>query len=56
MKSYYVKTNNIPSLKSALSRLIEYAKFLEEESGRADENFVDTILEDDNIVCDVVEE
>lgn len=53
MKTYFVKSNNLPDLKDALGRMIEYAKFLEEVSGRANPSFVDQIVEEDNIVLEV---
>lgn len=53
MKTYFVKSKNVPDLQDALGRLIEYAKFLEEESGRANPSFVDQIIEEDNIIPEV---
>lgn len=32
MKAYFVKTDDVDSLKLTLGQLIEYAKFLEEET------------------------
>lgn len=55
MKSYYVKSQNLPDLQDALGRLIEYAKFLEEESGRTNLSFVDTIIRENDIVIEVVD-
>ena len=34
--------------------MIEYAKFLEDETGRSNDSFVDQIIEEDNI--EVIEE
>lgn len=53
MKTYFVRTNNVPDLKDALGRLIEYAKFLENESGRANDSFIDQIIREDNIDLEV---
>lgn len=55
MKTYFVSSNNISDLRDALGRMIEYAKFLEEESGRANDSFVDQIIEEDNIKLKVEE-
>lgn len=55
MKSYFVKTNNIPNLQDALGRMIEYAKFLEEETGRANPSFADQIIEEDEIDLEIQE-
>lgn len=49
MKTYFVTTWNISRLQTALGRMIEYAKFLEEESGRSNPSFVEQILKEDNI-------
>lgn len=53
MKTYFVKSNNVPDLQDALGRLIEYAKFLESESGRANDSFVDQIIRENNIDLEV---
>ncbi len=53
MKTYFVRSNNLENLQDALGRMIEYAKFLEEETGRRSCSFVDEILSEDEIVCDV---
>lgn len=53
LKSYFVKSENISSLQNALDRMIEYAKFLEEETGRSNPSFVDEILEENNIEVEV---
>lgn len=55
MKTYFVKTRNISSLQTALGRMIEYAKFLEEDSGRASDAFADHILKEENISVEVQE-
>lgn len=49
MKTYFVRTNDIPSLQDALGRMIEYVKFLEEETGRDQYSFSDQIIEEDGI-------
>ncbi len=53
LKAYFVRTNNIPSLQDALGRMIEYAKFLEEETGRSNDSFVDQIIREDDIDLDI---
>lgn len=53
MKTYFVKTKNIPSLQDALGRMIEYAKFLEKESGRNQDSFVEQIIQEDDIVLEI---
>ena len=40
METYFVKTDDVDSLKLALGELIEYAKFLEGESGRSNDSYV----------------
>lgn len=55
MKTYFVKTKNVSSLQTALGRMIEYAKFLEEDSGRASDAFVDQILKEEDIFVEVQE-
>lgn len=56
MKTYYVKTNDIPSLKDALGRMIEFAIFMAEESGSQDRiDFINNILNDDGIEVEVEE-
>ena len=55
MKTYYVRTKDIPSLQDALGRLIEYAKFLEEYTGRSNPSFVDQIINEDNIELEIDE-
>lgn len=55
MKTYYVRTKDIPSLQDALGRLIEYAKFLEEDTGRSNPSFVDQIINEDNIELEIDE-
>lgn len=54
MKTYFVRSKNISELQDALGRMIEYAKFLEDETGRSNDSFVDQIIEEDNI--EVIEE
>lgn len=50
MKTYFVNnTNNDANVRDALGRLIEYAYFLEEETGRSHDSFVKQILEEDDI-------
>lgn len=53
MKTYFVKSKNVPNLQDALGRMIEYAKFLEEDTGRTNPSFVDQIVEEDNILLEV---
>ena len=53
LKAYFVRTNNIPSLLDARGRMIEYAKFLEEETGRSNDSFVDQIIREDDIDLDI---
>ena len=53
MKTYFVKSKNVSDLQDALGRMIEYAKFLEEESGRSSDSFVDQIIREDNIKLEV---
>ena len=55
MKTYFVRTKNVASLQDALGRMIEYVKFLEDETGRSSESFCDQILEEDSIQCDIEE-
>lgn len=50
LTTYFVsETTPSENLRTALGRMIEYAKFLEKESGREQENFVDTILDEEDI-------
>lgn len=53
LKTYFVRTNNIPSRQDALGRMIEYAKFLEDETGRSNDSFVDQIIREDEIDIEV---
>lgn len=53
MKTYFVKSKNVPDLQNALGRMIEYAKFLEEETGRTNLSFVDAVIKEDNIILEV---
>lgn len=56
MKTYYVKTNDIPSLKDALGRMIEFAMFMAEESGSQDRiDYINKIMDDDDIEVEVEE-
>lgn len=55
MKTYYVRTKDIPSLQDALGRLIEYVKFLEEDTERSNPSFVDQIINEDNIELEIDE-
>lgn len=52
MKTYFVKSENIANLQAALGRMIEYAKMLEDETGRSYDSFVDQILNDEWIDVD----
>lgn len=50
MKTYFVDmSNEKESIADALGRLMEYAYFLEEETGRRNNSFVDQILHEDSI-------
>ena len=52
MKTYFVECENykdMGNILNALGLMIEYAKFLEEETGRANDSHVDIILDDNNI-------
>lgn len=50
MKTYFVKSDNVDDLKSALGRMIEYATFLAGEYGNRDRvAFVREILDECNI-------
>ena len=53
MKTYFVRTNDVPSLKDALGRMIEYVKFLEEETGRDRDSFSDQIIQEDGIDLEI---
>lgn len=57
MKTYYVKTNDVPSLKDALGRMAEFAMYMAEESGiRSRMDHIKFILEDDDIEVEEIEE
>ena len=49
MKTCFVKSENIANLQTALGRMIEYAKMLEDETGRSYDSFVDQIILEENI-------
>ena len=52
MKTYFVECRNYKDMSDILNAfglIIEYAKFLEEETGRANESYVDTILDENNV-------
>lgn len=52
MKTYFVECENYKDMENVLNALglvIEYAKFLEEETGRANDSYVDAILCDNDI-------
>lgn len=54
MKTYFVECENykdMGNILNALGLMIEYAKFLEDETGRANNSHVDVILDDNNIRC-----
>lgn len=56
MKAYFVNSNNVEDLKTALGSMIEYVKFLEEDTGRSGVNaHSDTILKENNIRFSVEE-
>lgn len=54
METYFVKTDDVDSLKLALGELIEYAKFLEGESGRSNDSYVEYLIRENNISVEVV--
>ena len=53
MKTYFVEWTNpdedIAAIANALGLMIEYAKYLEEESGRATDSHVHTILAENGV-------
>ena len=52
METYFVQCENyenVENILNAFGLMIEYAKFLEEETGRANNSYVDTILCDNDI-------
>lgn len=53
LKTYFVRTTDVSKLQNALGRIIEYAKFLEDETGRSYPSFVDQIIEEDDILLEV---
>lgn len=53
LKTYFVKSTDVSNLQDALGRMIEYAKFLEDETGRSNDSFVDQIIEEDEILVEV---
>ena len=56
MKNYNIGGTSQPeNLRSALLSLIEYAKFMEEESGRYNETFVEDTMKDCGITLTVDE-
>lgn len=55
MKTYFVRSKDVSSLQDALGRMIEYVKFLEEETGRSSDSFCDQILREDSIEFEVEE-
>ena len=52
LKSYSVTSGNVEQLRSALERLIEYSKFLEDETGRSNQSFIDEILKEESILVE----
>lgn len=57
MKTYYVMTNDVPYLKDALGRMIEFAMYMAEESGvQSRIDHIKFILDDDDIEVEEVEE
>lgn len=54
METYFVKTDDVDSLKLALGELIEYAKFLEEETGRSNDSFLEYLIRENDISVEVV--
>ena len=55
MDTTYVKTNDVASLKSALSRLIDYANYLA-ENDRDRKNYIKDILREEDIEYEVVKD
>ena len=53
LKTYFVKSTDVSNLQDALGGMIEYAKFLEDETGRSNDSFVDQIIEEDEILVEV---
>ncbi len=56
MDYYFVESENIDNLKSALGMMIEYCKFLEKETGRSNDSYVDFILDNENIKVKLVKQ
>ena len=56
MKTYFVKSDDLDSLKLTLGQLIEYAKFLEDESGRSYDSFVDHLIHENGIDVEIVDQ
>lgn len=56
MKAYFVKSDDISTLRLVLGQLIEYAKFLEEESGRSSDSFVDYLIRENEVDVEVVDQ
>lgn len=54
MKAYFVKTDDVDSLKLTLGQLIEYAKFLEEETRRSNDSYVEYLIRENDISVEVV--
>lgn len=55
MEMCIVKSKNVDDLKVALSRMFEYARFLEKETGRLNDSFAKVIMDDEDISCDLKE-
>lgn len=56
MKTYFVTSDNVENLQTALGCMIEYAKYLESEFGREKIiSFVDEILIDNEISFNIEE-
>lgn len=53
LKTYFVKSTDVSNLQDALGRMIQYAKFLEDETGRSNDSFCDQIIEEDEILVEV---
>lgn len=56
MEMCIVKSKNVDDLKVALSRMFEYARFLEKETGRSNDSFAKVIMDDEDITYVVKEQ
>jgi len=49
IKTYFIESNNVENLQTALGVLLQYAKFLEDETGRSSDSYADFILKENNV-------